>query len=265
MITAVSPGPARRFRPKLSPGAASAVGLVGLLASWQVLGSTVFSATKVVPTPTAVLSHMVDDGWSFYWPNASTTLGAAAKGWLYGNGLAIALAMLVLVVPLFEKPLLQLGVASYCLPIVAIGPIFAIVFSGETSKVILAAMSVFFTTLIGALVGLRSADKTSLDLIHALGGGPVNKLTKVRMRAALPSLFAALRIAAPAAVLGSIIGEYLGAERGLGVAMINSQQSLDVPRTWGLALAAAAAAGLGYGLTALVGRLLTPGAPRSSP
>ncbi len=253
----------KRSRPNVPPWAASIIGLVSLLVMWQILGSTVFSQTKVVPTPTAVLSHMAADGWSFYWPNASTTLGSAGKGWVYGNVLAVGLALLVLVVPAFEKPLLQLGVASYCLPIVAIGPIFAIVFNGETPKVILAAMSVFFTTVIGALVGLRSADQTSLDLVHAFGGGPIKKLTAVRLRSALPSLFAALRIAAPAAVLGSIIGEYLGAERGLGVAMINSQQSLDVPRTWGIALAAATAAGLGYGLTALVGRLVTPWAPRN--
>ena len=74
----------------------------------------------------------------------------------------------------------------------------------------------------------------------------------------LPSLFAALRIAAPAAVLGAIIGEYLGGDRGLGVAMINSEQSLDIARTWGIAFVATAVGAVGYGLMALVGRLLTP-------
>jgi len=262
-VTSIT-APSARSLPKLPSWAVSLLGIVGLLLVWQILGSTVFSDTTVVPTPTTVASHMVDDGWSFYWPNLSTTLSAAGKGWVYGNVLAIGLALLVLIAPVMERPLLQLGVASYCLPIVAIGPIFAIVFSGETPKVILAAMSVLFTTLIGALVGLRSADEVSLDVIHAFGGGSVKKLTKVRLRASLPSLFAALRIAAPAAVLGAIIGEYLGAERGLGVAMINSQQSLEVPRTWGIAIAAAAAAGTGYALTALVGRLLTPWAPRKA-
>jgi ABC-type nitrate/sulfonate/bicarbonate transport system permease component len=63
-------------------------------------------------------------------------------------------------------------------------------------------------------------------------------------------------------MLGAIIGEYLGAESGLGVAMINSQQSLAVARTWGIALVATALSGLGYGLTALAGRLLAPWAPR---
>ena len=180
-----------------------------------------------------------------------------------GNLLAIGLAMLILIGQVFEGPLLQLGVVSYCLPIVAIGPILVLAFRGDTPRVVLAALAVFYTTLIGMLIGLRSSDVTSLDVVRAYGGGPGKQLTKVRLRASLPSLFAALRIAAPAAVLGAIIGEYLGADKGLGVAMINSEQALEVARTWGIALVAAAVAGLGYALTALAGRLLTPWAPRN--
>jgi ABC-type nitrate/sulfonate/bicarbonate transport system permease component len=120
---------------------------------------------------------------------------------------------------------------------------------------------VFFTTLVGTLVGLRSADKTALDVVHAYGGGAIKKLTKVRLRAALPSLFVALRIAAPAAVLGAIIGEYVGGESGLGIAMIASQSGLRVATTWGIALCATAIAGIGYGVTAFIGRRLTPWAP----
>jgi ABC-type nitrate/sulfonate/bicarbonate transport system permease component len=252
----------RAARTTVPPWVISTLGIVGLLVVWQVLGTTVFARTGAVPAPTEILSQMRDDGLSFYWRNASATLSAAWKGWVWGNGLAIGLALLVLIAPVIERPVLQLGITTYCLPIVAIGPIFAVVFNGETPKVVLAAMSVFFTTLIGALLGLRSADATSLDVIHAYGGNVVHKLFKVRLRAGLPALFAALRIASPAAILGAIIGEYLGAERGLGVTMINSQQALNVPRTWAIALVATAVAGVAYALTALVGRLLTPWAPR---
>ncbi|MCU1375246.1 MAG: putative transporter, permease protein [Actinomycetia bacterium] len=243
---------------------ASVGGIVGFLVLWQLLATFVLDKSVGVPAPTDILSQMRHDGFSFYWRNAATTMSAAFKGWIWGNLLAIALAMLVLIAPIIEKPLIQLGVTTYCLPVVAIGPIFAIVFNGETPKVILAAMLCFFTTLIGMLVGLRSADKTSLDLIHAYGGGAWDKLFKVRLRASLPSLFAALRIAAPSAVLGAIIGEYLGAERGLGVTMINAQSSLEVSRTWALAVVATAAAGGAYGVTTLLGRLLTPWAPKGA-
>jgi ABC-type nitrate/sulfonate/bicarbonate transport system permease component len=238
------------------------LGVIGLVVLWQIVGTVAFPQTHVIPTPTGILHSVSHDGWSFYWPNFHTTFSEAFKGWVFGNILAIAVAMLFAVAPVFERPLLQLGVASYCLPSVAILPIFAIVWSGQTPKVVLAAISVFFTTLIGTLVGLKMADPTSLDVVHAYGGGAAKKLTKVRLRAALPSLFAALRIAAPAAVLGAIIGEFLGGTSGLGVAMINSQQALDIPRTWGIALAATGMAGVAYAITSLIGRMLTPWAPR---
>lgn len=238
-------------------------GIAALVAVWQLLGVTVFGDNRAVPPPSAIVSQMVEDGWDFYRANVSTTAREAAAGWLWGNLLAVAVAALFVVLPATEKPLLRLAIASYCLPIIAIGPILQIVFSGDAPKVILAALSVFFTTLIGALVGLRAADRTSLDVVHAYGGGAWAKLVKVRAWASLPSLFAGLRIAAPAAVLGAIIGEYLGGESGLGIAMINSQQALQVERTWGIALVATAVASLAYGATALVGNLLTPWAPRA--
>jgi ABC-type nitrate/sulfonate/bicarbonate transport system permease component len=232
--------------------------LVAILIVWQILGETAFRHSVELPAPWAIIQSMRRDGWSFYWPNIETTVSEAARGFAWGNLLAIALALLFLLTPVLERPLLQLGVASYCLPIVAIGPVFAVVFKGETPKVALAGMAVFFTTLVGTVLGLRSADRTSIDLLHVYGGGTWSTLCKVRLWAALPSLFTALRIAAPAAILGAIIGEYLGGDRGLGVAMISAETSLNMARTWGLAFAAAAVAGLGFGVIAVVHRLVTP-------
>ena len=250
------------MNPRVPSWVFGVVGLIGLVVIWEVLGRTVFADRHVVPPPTAILGQLGRDGFGFYWPNMRTTLREAGLGWLWGNLIAIVLAVAFVQIPLVEKALLQLALASYCLPVIAIGPVLAVLFSGDKSKVILAALSVIFTTLVGALVGLRGADPTSLDLVRAYGGGSWTQLWRVRLRAALPSLFAGLRIAAPAAMLGAIIGEYLGAESGLGVAMINSQQSLAVERTWGIALVATALSGAAYGLTALAGRLLTPWAPR---
>ena len=236
-------------------GAAS---VIAVIAIWQALTSSLGSGNIEWPTPWSIVALIRSDGWSFYWPNVQTTVWEAIKGFFWGNLAAVALAMLILLVPLIEKPMVQLSIVSYCLPIVAIGPVLAVSFSGEQPKAILAGMAVFFTTLIGMLVGLRSADQTSLDVIRAFGGGRYQMLVKVRMKASLPSLFAALRIAAPAAVLGAIIGEYLGGDNGLGVAMINSEQSLNIARTWGIALVVTALAGIGYAVVAVVGRLITP-------
>lgn len=239
-------------------------GLVILIGLWQLLTGTVARGNLLWPTPCQVAQGMVHDGWSFYWPNIATTTWEAAQGFLWGNLAAVAVAIVISLVPLLERPLLRLSVVTYCLPIVAIGPIFAIIWDGEEPKVGLAAVAVFFPTVVGTVVGLRSSDQTSLDLIHAFGGGSWKTVIKVRIWAALPSLFAALRIAGPAAMLGAIIGEDLGGSSGLGVAMINAEQTLDITRTWGIAIAATAVAGVAFAIIALLGRLLTPWAQEAS-
>ncbi|NUW45270.1 ABC transporter permease [Nonomuraea rhodomycinica] len=237
-------------------GLAGVVALVGL---WWLLAVTLFADGGAVPTPWQVLAGMARDGWAFYGPNVTSTVGAALQGFLWGNGLAIAVAMLVLLVPRLEAVATQLAVISYCIPLLAIGPIILVVFGGPATVVFLAAVSVFFTTLIGALLGLRSADRASLDVVTVYGGGRLARLRYVQVIAALPSTFAGLRISAPSALLGAIIGEYLGSDdQGLGVSLMISQQQFQVPRTWGLALVAGLVAGLGYAAVALVARVVTP-------
>jgi ABC-type nitrate/sulfonate/bicarbonate transport system permease component len=237
------------------------VGVAGVIALWWLLAVTVLDKGGVVPTPWAVV-QAIGTHRDLCWTSVKATVTVATKGWLIGNGLAIGLAVMFFGVPVIERILLQIGVASYCLPIIAIGPVLTTVFAGDTPRVSLAAIAVFFTTLISTLLGLRAADPASLDVIRASGGGALRQLRFVRLRAALPSTFTGLQIAAPAAILGAIIGEYLGTDQGIGVAMVNAQQTLDVPRTWALAVVASAIAGLGYAVTALVARLLTPWAPR---
>jgi ABC-type nitrate/sulfonate/bicarbonate transport system permease component len=248
----------------MPPWVLPTIAVIGLLVLWETLGRTVYADSGIVPPPSRVLAQARDDGFDFYWRNATATLSAAAKGWLLGNGAAIALAMVAILLPFLEKPLLQVGVTSYCLPLIAIGTILRVVFDGDTPKVLLAAMQVFFVTLVGALVGLRNVDRASLDVVHAYGGGSLHQLGKVRLRACQPTLFAALRVAAPAAVIGAILGEYLGAERGLGAAMITAQQGLHIERTWALCILTTAFAGLGYAVTSLVGRAVTPWASSSA-
>ncbi|HTT88571.1 MAG TPA: ABC transporter permease subunit [Acidimicrobiales bacterium] len=242
--------------PRLSR-AGNGVGVIAVLVAWELLALFVFAGKHVMPTPFGLAGGLWDNR-ALLWANAGTTLSEAGQGWLWGNALAIGAALLFVVSPPVEAALLRLAIASYCMPIIAIAPILNIVFNGEQPKVVLAAVSVFFTTLIGVTAGLRSADQLTLDVVHAYGGTKWTALSKIRLRAALPSLFAALCIAVPAALLGAIIGEYLGGNDGIGVAMINAEQSLEVTRVWSLALFAAALAGAGYAVTAAVARLATP-------
>jgi ABC-type nitrate/sulfonate/bicarbonate transport system permease component len=240
------------------------LGACAVLLAWEAVALAGLGHGSI-PTPVGVLDRLGHDGWSLYWPSIKGTGWEALRGFFWGNLVAVAMAVVVILVPPLERAVTQIAVASYCLPIIAVGPILTIVLNGDSPQVAMAALQVVFTTLIGVLAGLRAADSTSLDLIRAYGGGRWQQLRRVQAAAALPSSFAALKIAAPAAVLGAIIGEFLGGVKtGLGPAMVVSQQALNVERTWGLALVSGAVAGLGYGLVALIARLAMPWAPRSS-
>jgi ABC-type nitrate/sulfonate/bicarbonate transport system permease component len=244
-------------RPLADRRVRGAIGTAAILAVWELLAVTVFQGHHVVPTPVSVVRVFWDDR-HLYPTNVLTTLSEAGWGWLWGNAIALGLAAVFVLAPAVEGSILRVALAIYCLPIIAIAPILEITYGGNKPKIILAALSVFFPTLIGALVGLRSADKASTEVIRALGGNRWHVLIKIRLRSALPSTFSGLRIAAPAAILGAIIGEYVGGTAGLGIFMINSEQALNVSRTWGIAFLAAALAGIGYALTGVVGRALTP-------
>jgi ABC-type nitrate/sulfonate/bicarbonate transport system permease component len=246
----------RRGEPK--PWVSGMVGVVLLLAVWTLIGATI-GHRDAIPTPWAVLKELHTDGWSFYRPNLEGTGSEAIRGYVGGTVAALLVALLILLFPPIERVAMQLAVASYCLPILAIGPILTVALNGSQPMAALAGLAVFFTTLVGTLLGLRSADQTSLDLVTAYGGGRYQQLIRVRLTAALPATFAALKLAAPAALLGAIIGEYLGSvTRGLGIAMVVSEQSLDIARTWGIALVSGGVAGIAYALIGLIGRVATP-------
>ena len=249
-----------------------ATGLIGVavvVAFWWIGALTIFQNTGsvpggAIPTPAAVIGQFLNDGIGFYLPHILRTITEAGIGFLWGNGLALLLAALVLVMPRIEKIALQIAVITYCVPIVAIGPIAYIVIGPPRddpsgTAIFLAALSVFFTTVVGSLVGLKAADQASLDVVSVYGGSKLTQLRKVRLIAGLPSVLNALQIAAPAALLGAILGEYFGgAERGLGLAMLAAGNAANVERVWSLALVAGLLAGLGYLLFAVVSRFLTP-------
>jgi ABC-type nitrate/sulfonate/bicarbonate transport system permease component len=232
-------------------------GVLAVLLLWELLAITI--TAHAIPTPPATMRRLFEDGWTFYGPNIQSTGWEALRGFFWGNLMAIALAVVVILAPPLERIVTQIGIVSYCLPVVAVGPILTVTLNGDVPMVAMAALLVFFTTLIGVLAGLRAADCTSLELVLAYGGGRWMQLLKVRLIAALPSSFAALKIAAPSAVLGAIIGEFLGqVTNGLGPAMVVAQQQLQTERTWGVALVAGALAASGYGVVALVARFAIP-------
>jgi len=246
------------------------IGGVAIVVLWWILAATVFSnvgpgGVQAIPTPLQVVLEFGATGWDFYARNLSVTLVEAGTGYLWGNGLALLLSALVLVVPRLEGVVMQIAIITYCIPIVALGLLLIVIAplpqpgQPSTTAIFLAALSCFFTTVVGALLGLKAADRASLDVITVYGGSRFTQLRKVRLIAALPAILNALQIAVPAAFLGAVLGEFFGKITvGVGPAMIAAQQALNAPRVWDIALVSGAVALAGYGLLGLVSRAVAP-------
>lgn len=252
------------FRQALArPWVGGAVGIVLLVALWWAMTANLTDNTSF-PSPVDVVRSAVEDGWSFYGPNVAPTLGRAAQGYLWGNLAGLALAAVVLVVPKLEEVVAQLGVITACLPVTAIGPIVMVIFGGRAAAIFLGAMLVFFTTLVGAILGMRSAGRSSLDLVTAYGGSRWTRIRKVQLMSALPAIFTALQVAVPAALLGAVVGEYLGGiDSGIGVALNAAQRQVQPDRVWALSILTGLISLGGYALVGLIGRLVTPWATES--
>ncbi|MDV3126975.1 ABC transporter permease subunit [Mycobacterium sp. 21AC1] len=236
------------------------LGLLGsiiVLTVWQVVGMSGVLGPGIA-APTEILTGVLSDGPAFYGTHIPVTLASASVGYFWGNLAAIACAAVVTTVPELEKLVLQAGVASACIPLIAIAPILAACFDGLVTSAIMAAVSVFFTTLVGTINGLRHADSLSKDLVRAYGGGKYLVLRKVELLSALPSILTALKVAVPGAILGAIIGEFMGQERGLGAALVVAQSSSDVVRTWGITLVSSLIAGLAFVVVNAIQKIATP-------
>lgn len=233
--------------------ASGALTCVVVLICWE-LAAAALDGTYLLAGPVAVVRYIAaHDGLILR--ALSATLTAAAWGYLWGNLAAIALAGLATALPLFERPIRVLSLVVFCLPLVATGPVLRVLYGpGMGPQITLAALSIFYTTLIPLLAGLRATPTVWLELVESYGRGPWAKLSHVRAMASLPYLLAGLQIAAPAAFLGALVGEFTGAERGLGVLSLQAMRSLDTEATWAIASVAAATSIAAYLLVGHLGR-----------
>lgn len=250
---------------------AGLVGATVIILAWWIFSLTVFQPPEgttftPVPSPFVVFQTIWQDGLAPYWTVFQVTITEALIGFAWGNTIALLLASTVFLAPRIEPVVMQIAVVSYCLPVVAVGGIAIVVLGGakqpgdpSATAIFLAALAVFFTTVVGALLGFKSADKASLDVIRVYGGTRLTQLRKVRLIAALPAILNALQIAVPSAFLGAVLGEYMGGiDRGIGIILIRLQGDLDSARVWAVFLLTAIVALIGYGIVGLISRLITP-------
>jgi len=220
-------------------------GVIILLVAWE-LAARALTDAFVLAGPIDIAVYIAQNA-SLIGRALAVTLGNAAAGFLLGNVAAMLLAGVAVLWPRSRTIVTGAGLLVFCLPLVATGPILRVVLGpGPGPQIALAALAVYYTTLIPLLVGLKAAPSTWFDLVRSYGRGRYAALVHVRARASLPYLFAGLQIAAPAAFLGAMVGEFTGAESGLGVLTIRASRALDVELTWAVATVATLVSLLAY-------------------
>ncbi|MFV0375243.1 ABC transporter permease [Microbacterium sp.] len=243
--------------------AAQAIAIVlAALAVWLLL-ATLLQGRHLVPYPWELAAQFAADG-PLLAANIGPTLWVAAQGFLFGTLAIVPLAVISVLAPVLEPIVVRVAVVVHVIPFVAIAPIIVVTLQGDAARVMIAALQVYFPLLIGILLGLRSTDERALDVVAASGGGRWAGLRFVRIPSALPSLIAGLQIAVPAAILGALIAEFFGADRGLGAILVNAQDALLTDRVWVIAITIGLIATLGYALVTGLARWLLPWAGKGA-
>ncbi len=215
----------KRLSLRRVPSARSWLGLASALAGlllWWLVARMGNLPAFILPSPGAVwqrfLSALADGSLLLH---TGVTLLEVLQGLLFGVGLATILGYLVAKSHALEHLLSPYLVASQAVPLVAIAPLLVIWFGpGMFSKVLICGLIVFFPVLVNTVVGVRAVPAPLYDLMHSLHAGPAQVLVKLEIPAALPIFLGGLRIGATLAVIGAVVGELVGSDRGLGF-MIN--------------------------------------------
>jgi ABC-type nitrate/sulfonate/bicarbonate transport system permease component len=180
----------------------------------------------------------------------------AVLGFVLGNVVAALVAVAFVLVSFLERVFSPLALALYALPTLVLAPVLGVFLGAEATRITVAALVVYFPTLVAVTAGLREPSTEALDLVRSLGGGRLTALRLVRVRWSLPGLCAGMRVAVPGALLGAIASEWLGADTGLGIFMVNALGYLNTARVWGCCLVCIVLTVAGYGLVGVLNSLV---------
>ncbi|MCY4568822.1 MAG: ABC transporter permease [Candidatus Poribacteria bacterium] len=187
------------------------------------------------------------------------TLQEMLLGFLLAVSIGVPLAVLMFEFPTLEKAFYPYVIGSQTVPVFAIAPLLVLWFGfGITSKVIMAALIVFFAIVLNTLDGLKSTDPDTVNLLRILRATRWQILWKVRIPSALPFIFSGAKIGISISTIGAVIGEWVGAKAGLGYLMLYANGTLQVSLVFA-AILCLTLLGLGlFGLMTLLERYAMP-------
>lgn len=205
------------------------VTFLALVVIWEVAVRVFGIKPFIAPAPSAIFTVLVSK-FPMLMQNLAPTAIEAVSGFLIGNLAAIAIATAFAYKETLEEAFFPIAVMINTIPVVAKAPILVLLLgNGMEPKIAIAALICFFPTLVNMTRGLRDVNKQQLELMHVLSASPREVFLKVRLKNALPYLFSALKIAASTAVIGAIVGEWIGSTVGIGALIIQATYNFDSP------------------------------------
>jgi NitT/TauT family transport system permease protein len=212
-----------RMRARILP----AIGILSLLGAWAAVVYILKIPTFVAPSPQLVAITLFDK-FGILMANLLPTAAEATLGFLVGNIAAILTATVFVHFKSIEQAFFPVVVLINSIPVVAKAPVLVLLLgNGMEPKVVIAAVVCFFPTLVNMVRGLESVNSQSLELMKVLSASKTEIFFKLRLLNSVPYLFSALKIAASTAVIGAIVGEWIGSNTGIGALIIQSTYNFD--------------------------------------
>jgi len=203
--------------------------ILALLLIWEISVPLFGIKSFIAPAPSAVAVVLVTK-FGLLMTNLLPTAIEAVLGFMIGNGAAVLVATAFVYKRTLEEAFFPVAVMFNTIPVVAKAPILVLLLgNGMQPKIAIAAIICFFPTLVNMTRGLRDVNPQQMELMHVLSASPREIFTRVRLRNSLPYLFSALKITASTAVIGAIVGEWIGANSGIGALIIQSTYNFDTP------------------------------------
>jgi NitT/TauT family transport system permease protein len=234
-----------------------------VIVAWEVAIGSLGVQAFILPRPSAILAAL-QANWNVgfgIWPSAQATLFEAVGGFILGTTAGVLVAFASARWLSARDALLPLAVAAGAVPIIAFAPLMNNWFGvlSPLSKMMMAAVLVFFPVMANVTRGLTQVEPSALELMRSYAASDNEVLRKVRIPNALPFFFTALKLATTLALIGAIVGEYFGgASLVLGRIIVQSASSLKFDVTWGAILVAAIAGIVFYLIVAAVERVVIP-------
>jgi NitT/TauT family transport system permease protein len=200
---------------------------VTFLAVWQLFVIIYKMPPYLLPTPTAIAASFIDE-FPTLLSNGWVTVYEMLVGYAMAVGIAIPLAIAITSSRRFNEFVMPTVLFFQIVPKVAIAPLFLVWFGvGSTPKILVAFLISFFPIVIDTAVGLRSMSTEMADLARSMGATRLQIFTKFRLPTSLPYLFSGLKVAATLAIAGTVVGEFVGADSGLGYLLLVTNSNLE--------------------------------------